>query len=271
MHVSEHNGFTQALKDWRKLRKMSQLDLSLEAEVSQRHLSWLETGKSRPSREMIIRLADTLDIPNRDRNRLLDLAGFAPFYSESVLGEPVMQLVSDVLEKMLNNHNPYPAIVVDRFWNLKMKNRAADKLFGLLGNIPEVLDRIGDDGQFNIARFSLHPQGLRQYISNWQEVVTPFYTRLKREATTRHDPEVIKLIDSLEQFVVNDLVNTSHSTQLTPILPLKYNVGGVKLSLISVISTFGSAQDVTANELRIETFYPADDVTTAFFNDNSTS
>ena len=268
MTSPQNAGFTSALKSWRHIRKLSQLELALQADVSQRHLSWLETGKSKPSRNMIIRLADSLDIPNRDRNRLLNMAGFAPIYSESALGEPARHMVEDVLIKMLENHNPYPAIVVDRLWNLKMKNSAADQLFALLGNPNELLERIGGDGQFNIARLTLHPLGLRQFITNWTDIVTPFYTRLKREALTQHDPAANELIDSMAEFVESDLDEQAYDAPLTPILPLNYNFNGVELSLVSVISTFGSAQDVTANELRIESFYPADERTNRYLHRN---
>jgi transcriptional regulator with XRE-family HTH domain len=271
MQTEQQPGFTGALKDWRKIRKMSQLDLSLEARVSQRHLSWLETGRAKPSREMVVRLSDSLQIPNRDRNRLLNLAGYAPIYQESELGEPLMVMVADVLEKMLANHNPYPAMVMDRYWNLKMKNQAADQLFALLGDPDELQQKIGGGDEFNIARLSLHPQGLRQFITNWDEVVLPFFTRLKREAASQHDPQVMHYIDSLSEFVAEDIKEQSYTIPLSPILPLRYSLNGLNLSLVSVISSFGGAQDVTANELRIESFYPADESTAQYFRqaDNS--
>ena len=258
-------GFTSALKDWRKVRKMSQLDLSLEAQVSQRHLSWLETGRAKPSREMVIRLADTLSIPNRDRNRLLGLAGFAPLFVESELDAPIMQMVTDVLEKMLVNHDPYPAIVMDRQWNLKMKNKSADKLFELFGDPAQILEDIGDDGQFNIARLSFHPKGLRRFASNWGEIAPSFFARLRREAIELNDPIAISLLDELAPYVDDYVAEQHYPASLSPLLPLHYSINGHDLKLVSVLSSFGSAQDVTATELRIETFYPADDATTEYF------
>ncbi|MEO0369208.1 MAG: helix-turn-helix transcriptional regulator [Pseudomonadota bacterium] len=263
-----YSDFTSALKGWRQIRKMSQLDLSLDAEVSQRHISWLETGRSKPSRDMIIRLSESLSIPNRDRNRLLNSAGFTAIYAQNELGEPTMKIVDQVLTKMLDNHNPYPAIVMDRLWNLKMKNQAADRMFMLLGNLQQVLTEIGDDGSFNIARLSVHPKGLRRFISNWDEIVLPFFTRLKREAEESFDPTVIAHVESLLPFIEQNPQESSanyYDATLTPILPLHYQIGDQSLRLVSVLSTFGSAQDVTTNELRIETFYPADDETAAYF------
>lgn len=262
-HTPHALDFTGLLKNWRKQRKMSQLELSLEAQVSQRHLSWLETGRAKPSRDMVMRLAETLDVPNRERNRLLNLAGFAPLYVQSELGAPTMQVVDDVLTLMLDNHEPYPAIVMDRYWNLKMKNKAADKLLALFGDLPSMLREINDDGQVNIARLSLHPRGLRRFAHNWDEVAPSLFTRLRREAQEQHDPGVTAIVDELAQYV--PISDDSPNGPLSPILPLRYGVGEQQLSLISVLSSFGSAQDVTANELKIETFYPADDATTAFF------
>lgn len=264
-HSNPNSGFTIALKDWRKVRKMSQLDLSLEAQVSQRHLSWLETGRAKPSREMVIRLADTLSIPNRDRNRLLGLAGFAPLFVESELDAPVMKMVTDVLEKMLTNHDPYPAIVMDGRWNLKMKNASADRLFELFGNTAQILQDIGDDGQFNIARLSFHPKGLRRFASNWDEIAPSFFARLRREAIELNDPVAISLLNELAPHVEDYVAEQHYPASLSPLLPLHYSVNGHDLKLVSVLSSFGSAQDVTATELKIETFYPADDITAAYF------
>lgn len=257
--------FYDALKSWRKSRKMSQLDLAIEADVSQRHVSWLETGRAKPSREMVIKLAETLDIPHRERNRLLDLAGYAPLYRESQLDEPAMQMVRDVLQQMLENHDPYPAIVMDRFWNLKMKNSAADRMFSLLGDPYELSSAIGCKDELNIAVLSMHPKGLRQFIQNFDDISLPFYYRLKRDALATKDEAVISLIESLSQYLPEQLHDDISSGPLPPILPLQYSFAGVQLNLISVLSSFGSAQDVTARELQIETFYPADETTKRYF------
>jgi len=256
--------FNSVLKHWRKQRSMSQLDLALAAEVSQRHVSWLETGRSQPSREMVLRLAEAMEVPLRDRNEILNLAGYANLYAEHELSEPVMESVTSVLNDMLTHHEPYPAFVLDRQWNVKMKNKATDALFSVLGDPEQVWQDIGDNGEMNIALLTIHPKGLRPFISNWQDVATPFLRRLKKEAIESGSDALLDRYYALEKHA-GDLGNTAMPSALVPILPLELNLGQKTLKLCSVISTFGTALDITANELRIEAFYPADKVTRAFF------
>jgi len=264
--LSDIRNFNVALKHWRKQRKMSQLDLALAADVSQRHVSWLEMGRSKPSREMVVRLTEAMDVPLRDRNTILNMAGFANLYIERDLGEPTMQPVQGILTEMLAHHQPYPAFVLDRQWNIKMKNQAADTLFELVGDPQQVWQDIGDNGEHNIALLTVHPKGLRRFIANWQEVVAPFMRRLKKEAVESCDDRMLARYQQLE-IHAGEINHTSDSYDLLPILPLEINLGGPTLTLCSVISTFGTAQDITANELRIETFYPADEATREFFNE----
>ncbi len=267
---SHLNQFNVALKGWRKHSKMSQLDLALAADVSQRHVSWLETGRSQPSREMVLRLADAMEVPLRDRNQILNLAGFASLYTEYDLNEPIMEPISSILTDMLEHHQPYPAFVLDRYWNIKMKNTAADSLFTLFGDPAQIWQAIGDDGSHNIALLTLHPQGLRSFISNSNEVTLQFMRRLKKEALESRDPEMMTRYQMLEKCadLPDNLTNTNivDTMNLVPLLPLEFSVAQQTLKLCSVISTFGTAQDITANELRIETFYPADDATRQFFS-----
>ena len=183
-------GFPSICRQWRQFRKLSQLDLALAANVSQRHLSWLETGRSQPSREMVVRLSDALDVPLRERNALFQSAGFAPVYSESRLEDPVMAPVLDALNHVLEHHEPLPAVVVDRCWNMRKKNRAADLLFSLGGEPAGMLQRIGDQGEFNLALITVHPLGLRQYIENWEQAAPAFIRRLQREALASGEPEL---------------------------------------------------------------------------------
>lgn len=256
--------FTNTLKIWRKTRKMSQLDLALIANVSQRHVSWLETGKSLPSREMVLKLSEALEVPLRERNSILNAAGFADVFTEKNLEESSMQTFTCVLDNILKHHNPYPAFVLDRMWNIKMKNSAADALFAMLGNPEEIWQAIGDNGKENIALLTVHPQGIRSAISNWDSIIGLFMQRLKREALDSDDPEVMAHFQSLMVYVGD--IDYSEATQsLSPVLPIEIKLGDIKLSLLSVISSFGTAQDITANELRIETFYPSDDETAEFF------
>ncbi len=259
--------FRQTLKYWRSCKKMSQLDLAVSAEVSQRHVSWLETGRSKPSREMVLRLSEAMDVPLRDRNQILNSAGFASAFSEKALSEPTMRPVMKVLEDMLDHHNPFPAIVLDRLWNIKMKNQAAEALFDFAGQGEQMWSDIGDDGSHNLALFSLHPKGLRQYISNWDEVGSALFRRLRRETIDSGDTELIDKFKTLES-IVGDMPEENPNISLLPILPLEFVFPGSEfsLSLFSVISTFGTAQDITADELRIEAFFPTDDATRHFFS-----
>jgi transcriptional regulator with XRE-family HTH domain len=258
-------GFPSICRQWRQFRKLSQLDLALAANVSQRHVSWLETGRSQPSREMVVRLSDALNVPLRERNALFQSAGFAPVYSESRLEDPLMAPVLDALNHVLEHHEPLPAVVVDRCWNIRKKNRAADLLLSLGGEPADMLQRIGDQGEFNLALITVHPLGLRQYIENWEQAAPAFVRRLQREALASGDPELQasfqRIIDLAGPLAHSDALVQS----LLPVLPLELNIGGLKLSLFSVISTFGTPQDITTDELRIEAFYPANGATAEFF------
>jgi len=261
------NDFHASLRNWRKTRKLSQLELALNAEVSQRHISWLETGRSQPSREMVVRLSDAMDVPLRERNQLLNAAGFSNMYTEKTLDEPSMLPVSNILVEMLKHHEPYPAYVLDRHWNIKMKNSAADVLFEMTDKEPEQIWRaVGDDGNYNLALLSVHPNGLRQYITNWDEFICLFMRRLRKEASESNDPTTMQAYRMLAEYA-GELPEENVSEQLLPIISLDVNFNGIALSLCSVISTFGTAQDITTDELRIETFYPANEETARFFNE----
>lgn len=260
--------FTSTLRQWRKQKKLSQLELALAADVSQRHISWLETGRSQPSREMVIRLSEALSIPLRDRNHLLNTAGFANLYSHSSLDEPSMTPVLTILETLLDHHLPYPAYVVDRFWNIKMLNSAATMMFEVAGDAEKIWHDIGDNGERNIALLTVHPKGLRNYIQNWNDMIEPFIKRLKQEAFESNEPELIERFKQLEFYAGELPTNASQlNAPLTPILPVIFGTDQFTLSLYSIISTFGTAQDITANELRIESFYPADQQTAKFFSE----
>jgi len=247
------------------MRKFSQLDLALEADISQRHISWLETGRSQPSREMVTRLSEAMDIPLRERNAFLQAAGFSAAYRETNLDEPSMTPVMEAVKQVLKHHDPLPAIVVDRFWNIKMQNKAAMVLIELT-DAPEKMREIQNaNGELNAAMMTLHPEGLRKHIKNWDQAAPAFIQRLKSEAIASGDPELqarlksyIEMVSPLEQaFEMSD--------QLLPVLPLELSFNGLELSLFSVISTFGTPQDITTDELRIEAFYPTDEKTRAFF------
>lgn len=259
------NNFTTSLREWRKLRKMSQLELALAAEVSQRHVSWLETGRSQPSREMVLRLSEAMDVPLRERNHILNAAGYANMYTEKDLNEPSMEPVKNILLDMLAHHEPYPAYVLDRYWNIKMQNQAANVMFDVAGDPEAVWQAIGDNGERNIALLTVHPNGLRQFITNWDDIASQFMRRLKKEALDSADSEVMARYEQLSEHVM--IPEEQLATPLLPMLPIDIDLGGLKLSLCSVISTFGTAQDITADELRVETFYPANEQTAKFFRE----
>jgi len=266
--IVSHTNFTNSLREWRKQRKVSQLELALAADVSQRHISWLETGRSQPSRDMVIRLSEALDIPLRERNQLLNNAGFADFYSDHTLEAPSMAPVLNILETILRQYEPYPAYVLDRHWNIKMQNSAAQILFEVAGDPEKIWNDVGDNGERNIALLTVHPKGLRNYILNWHEIVTPFIKRLKKEAYESSDVTLINRFQQLGEYVGDSETSTSESHEaLLPILPIKFGTEEFCLSFYSIISTFGTAQDITANELRIECFYPADQQTEKFFSE----
>lgn len=263
--VSVSHEFASVFRRWRRQRKLSQLELALAAGVSQRHVSWLETGRSQPSREMVVRLAEAMDVPLRERNVLLQSAGYAALYRERQLDEPGMEPVLRAVRYVLDHHDPYPAAAVDRFWNVRMHNRAARLL---LGDDPAAwMERMGETGELNLALLSLHPGGLRPFITNWDEIAPSFVRRLRSEAWASGDDA---MRERFERFIslAGPLPETDEPhASLMPVLPLELEVAGRALSLFTVITTLGTPQDVTADELRVEAFFPADATTEAFFRE----
>ena len=263
MSAASHQDCTTVCRHWRQFRKLSQLDLALAANVSQRHVSWLETGRSRPSREMVLRLSEAMEIPLRARNGLLQAAGFAAAYQESSLDEAGMAPVLDALKRVLEHHEPLPAIVVDRCWNVRMQNRASQRLLAALGDQAPVLPGGGDS--LNLALLTLHPDGFRRLISNWEQMAPAFVRRLESEARAAGDPAVRERLRNIIELAGPLDDGAPPTDELLPVLPLALNLNGLALSLFSVIATFGTPQDITTDELRIETFFPADDATREFF------
>lgn len=249
--------FGDQLRHWRTVRRFSQLDLAAEAAVSQRHLSFIETGKSRPSREMVVHLATVLELPLRTRNELLVAAGFAPLYSETSLDEPAMDQVRTVLEFVLRAHEPNPAIVADRRWNVVASNAAAARLIVALTD-PATLP-VGD--ALNLAVLAFHPDGLRRVTANWEVTAASLLERLEREVADRAGDEV--LAEVLRQVLgypgVADLRRQPRlPTGADLLVPIHYRTDRLELRLFSTFATIGAPYDVTLEELRIETFFPAD-------------
>jgi transcriptional regulator with XRE-family HTH domain len=247
-------GFGAALREWRHRRRYSQLQLSAEAGVSQRHVSFLETGRARPSPEMVVHLATVLEVPLRERNSLLVAAGYAPLYPETGLDEPALAQVRHVLEFLLEAHEPFPAIVVDRRWDVVKANGAATRLM-MLG------DATSAGRAVNLARLSLHPDGIRRFTVNWTAVATSVMDRLRREAAVHpNDPVLQDLVREVEGYDgVADLPRRLAPTGDDLLVPVHYRWEGVDIRLFGTIATLGAPYDVTLEELRLETLFPADE------------
>ena len=243
----------ELLRTWRQRRSLSQLELALEADVSARHLSFLETGRSRPSREMVIRLSEELEVPLRERNGLLLAAGYAPVYAERPLDAPEMGPVRQAIERFLRAHEPYPAVVVDRYHNLLTANDALDLL--LDGVDPELLEPPA-----NVLRLALHPRGVAPRTLNLPEWSAHLLHRVRREAQATGDPQLAGLYDELAGYPGVHIAPEHSGFQAADIvLPLRLldTDGTSELAFFSTLSTFGTAADVTLSELAIEAFYPA--------------
>ncbi|TVR72252.1 MAG: XRE family transcriptional regulator [Sphaerobacteraceae bacterium] len=250
----------ELLRRWRQHRRVSQLDLALQAEVSARHISFLETGRSLPSREMLLRLADHLGIPLRERNSLLMAAGFAPVYPATSLEDPSMGVIRSAIDLVLKGHEPYPAIAIDRYWTLVTANRSIDLL--LMGVAPELLEP-----PVNVLRLSLHPDGLAPRIINLDQWRTHVFRQLRNYIDTSADPALAALYEELRSYPGGD--DTGRNEQRPGalvvddlVIPLRFRSEAGELSFFSTTTVFGTANDVTLAELAIESFFPADAATT---------
>ena len=255
-------GFARLLRDWRQRRRMSQLELALSSGVSQRHLSFLESGKAHPSRNMILQLSEALDVPLRDRNDWLTAAGFAPAFRARPLDDPQMRMVMGAVRMMLKAAEPFPAIAIDRAWNIQMANRPFEAMDALIGG--GTWERVGG-GQRNLMRLFFHPNGLRPYITNWEAVAPLLWQRAAREADTLGGDEMKRVLGELAPLQDERTLRLATESALVPVLPIDLEKDGVRVSLFTVIATFGTAQDVTADELRIESLFPADEATEQLF------
>ena len=245
------------LRQWRERRRLSQLELSIRAEISTRHLSFVETGRSAPSRDMVLQLTDRLDVPLRERNRLLLAAGFAPVYSETPLDDPQMDTIRAAVRQLLTGHEPYPAVVVDRSWNLVEANSSIALLTDLIA--PHLLAPPA-----NVLRASLHPEGLAPHIVNLGEWRGHLLHRVRRIVELTADPDIIKLAEELESYPCDHPEpepNLPGPREIMMPLRLRAPDGGAELSFFSMVATFGTPLDVTLSELAIEAFYPADAAT----------
>jgi len=240
------------IREWRQRRRLSQLDLAIAANVSSRHLSFVETGRSRPTSEMILHLAEHLDVPLRDRNALLLAGGFAPAYPERGLAEPELRAVKNALKRVLDGHEPYPAAVVNRWWELVDAN-AGIALF--TGDVrPELLEP-----PVNVLRLSLHPDGMAPRIANLPEWRAHLLARLHRQAEATGDPRLFSLYSELEAYPGGQGDQGAQPPLPTDVVvPLRYRTAQAELSFLSITAVIGTPMDVTVEELAIESFYPAD-------------
>ncbi len=256
------SAFPRLLREWRQKRRLSQLDLALTSGVSQRHVSFLESGRANPSRNMILQLSETLDVPLRDRNALLAAAGFAPLFRTRALDDPQMAQVLSAIRMMLTAHEPFPAIALDRAWNIRMSNQPFELLGSLLGE--DVWARVGG-AERNLMRLFFHPQGIRSLVTNWSTIGPLIWRRAQREAEAAGGLEMKAVLDDLAPFQDETIRWPGADIALVPVIPFNILVNGMNLSMFAVVATFGTAQDVTADELRLETLYPADAETEALF------
>ena len=253
------SAFGRLLRHWRQARGLSQLALAVEAEISSRHVSFLETGRTQPSREMVQRLGAVLDLPLDERNALALAAGYAPSYGERALGAPELAHVRRALAFILRQQEPYPALVVDRTWNVVMYNDATPRIFDRFRGAAPLPPEVA--GNALLATF--HPDGVRQFIVNWEELAGPLIHTVHREAATSE--AAARLRDALLAFPgvparwrVPDPVAAA-----APVLSMQLKRGDLSLAFFSTITTLATPQDVTLQQLRIECFHPADAVTEA--------
>src|SRR3954453_8828815 len=242
------------LRDWRQRRRMTQMDLALEADVSARHLSFIETGRATPSADMVKHLAEQLDVPLRERNDLLLAAGYAPAYGQRNLDEPEMGPVREALERVLKSHEPFPAVVVDRHWGV-VAGTAGTPL--LPAGVAEHLLA----PPVNVLRLTLHPEGMAPRIANLGEWRAHLLDRLGRQAVSSGDPALFALHEELAGYAGG---GGGHGVDLEAgeiAVPLRIRAGDTELAFLSTATTFGTAVDVTVSELSIESFFPADDAT----------
>jgi len=256
--VAARQPFGDLLRHWRSVRVKSQLALASDARTTPRYVSFVETGRAQPSRQMVVRLARALDVPLRERNDLLLAAGFAPLYSDGTLQSPSFAWIERALDAMLTQHEPFPAVVMDRAWNLQRANHGAEELFGRMF-APDPIPAAA-----NVLRLIIEPGPVRGHITNWDAVVPALLDRARREAVGGvFDRATADLVAALrDRPDVAELVSRDDVTPAAaPVVDLHFDVAGTELRFFSVVSTIGTPIDVTAQELRLEAFFPSDDQT----------
>lgn len=250
------------LRHWRDVRRKSQIELSLDTGISQRHLSFIESGRSAPGRQTLLTIAEALGVPFRDRNELLVAGGFAPFYKASTWNTEDMRSVQHALDRILRHHEPYPAIVMDRYWNIVMRNEAAPRFFN------RFIDLEARPEPRNMLHLMFDPAGMRPFIVNWKEASKALIQRVQREAVGHTmDERTRELVTSLLAYPDIDsgfsTCETSEPNPALPMVPLSFEKNGQVLHYFSMVTTVGTPQTIATQELRIESMFPADDATAA--------
>jgi transcriptional regulator with XRE-family HTH domain len=250
------NSFGPLLREWRQRRRVSQLDLSLDGNISARHLSFLETGRARPSRDMVLQLAEQLAVPLRERNVLLAAAGFAPVFSEKKLDDPALGAARQAIELVIRGHEPYPAVAVDRHWTLVAAN---DALPLLVAGVDAALLQ----PPINVMRLALHPDGLAPRITNLPEWRTHLLERLHQQVEATADPVLVTLLDELRAYPSPRVPHPPRARRdyAGMVVPLELVTDAGLLAFFSTVTVFGTPVDVTLSELALECFYPADEET----------
>ena len=252
------------IREWRVRRRRSQMDLALDAGVSTRHLYFVETGRARPSPELVLALARHLDVPLRDRNTMLLAAGYAPRFSHRPLDDAAMAPIRASIQRMLDAHLPYPGLAVDRGWNMVMANEAA--LLLTAGVDPALLE-----GHVNVYRLTLHPGGLAPRLLNFTDVAAYAVEQLRRSAATTGDPGLARLLEEVLAYPdvarIRPLLDLAEGDEPPLLVPFRMAGPTGEISLFTTITTFGTPMDVTLDELAVELFYPADEASAATLRD----
>jgi transcriptional regulator with XRE-family HTH domain len=248
------------LRHWRDMRGKSQIELSMDTGVSQRHISFIESGRSTPSRQTLMDIAQGLDIPLRERNALLLAAGYAPIYSEGAWNAQEMHSVNSALRRILRQHDPFPALVLDRYWNVLMTNESAPRFFNCF------VDMAARQGPRNMLRLMFDPQGMRPFVANWESVAQSLIQRVYRESVGRVvDDQTRELLAALLAFPDVKAEWQTHKAldvaSVTPVIPMSFIKDGLVLNYFSMVTTVGTPQTVAAQEVRIECMFPLDGAT----------
>jgi transcriptional regulator with XRE-family HTH domain len=258
------NSFGMLLKQWRSQRGISQLDLAIDSQVSQRHISFLESGRAKPSREMVLQLATVLEIPLRQQNLMLTAAEFAPIHAETDLSAPEMTSIRKVLDCMMRQQEPYPAIALDRYWNLLLANNGATRLLDTFIDADKLQTLFYQGGKINLMRVVFHPQGLRPFIVNWEDFGNHLLHRLHREALAEREGEQSTLLlNELMSYpgVSGIWQSDRRAAQNALLLTTHFKRDALNLKFFSTITTLGTPYDITLQELRLECLFPADEAT----------